>query len=168
MSELETVAFNQKRSFSPEQSTSPKRIKSESSDTESDDFEESNSDARDTDDDGDDDSTISTDQSRYYPTASHVQPSFNRHSKKSIKTFRYLHDHSKRKSIEPTKSSDENFRSMKKLRISFNRLDLLKEGHAILSDQFFPFYSLCYLVRIYDNLEKLSSTFQFLVWFNRK
>jgi hypothetical protein len=149
MSEPGTVALNQKRPPDLEQSNSPKRIKSDSSDTESksssDDLdEESNTDASDTEDD----STISTDQSRYYPVISHTQPSFNRHSKKSIKTFRYIHDHSKRKSIEPTKSSDDNLHPMKKLRISFNRLDLLKEGHAILSDQSFPFHSLCYLVRI--------------------
>jgi hypothetical protein len=162
MVEPGTVLLNQnfylnKRPYDSEQPISPKRVKCDSSisdtDTESkssiDDLEESNI----------DDSIISTDQSRYYPVISDSQPSFSSRSKQLIKTFHYLHDHSQRKSIEPTKSPDENFHQMKKLRISFNRIDLLKEGHTILSDQSFPFYSLCYLVRIQSSKNSSKHSF---------
>ena len=164
MSEFETVALNQKRPPDLSHSPSPKRIKSDTSDTDSstDDLnEESNSDASETDDD----STISTDQSRRYPVLSHTPPTFNRHSKKSIKIFRSLHDHSHRKPIEVTQSPEENLRSTKKFKISFNRLDLLQEGHAILSDQSFPFHSLCYLVRI-SPIRSEAFFFEILVRFN--
>jgi hypothetical protein len=181
MIEPRTVTINQKshlykRSHDPEQNISSKHIKCDVSeideqcnssisdtDTESkcstSDTEESNIDQFDDNsdnEDSEDDSTISTDQSRYNPVVLnktiHQKQSLSRHSKKLIKQFKYLYDHSKRKIIEPTQCIDENFDQIKKfhweLRNTFNRIDLLKEGYAVLSDQSFPFYSLCCMVSI--------------------
>jgi len=164
MIEPRTVAINQecKRPHDhPEQNISSKRLKSdifdidEQSDSSTSESKCSSTDTEESNiDQSDDDSNISTDQSRSIPVVLnktiHQQPTLSRHSKKLIKKFKYLYDHSKRKLIEPTKSIDENLNQTKKLRWelrnTFNRIDLLKEGYAVLSDQSFPFYSLCYMV----------------------
>jgi hypothetical protein len=97
------------------------------------------------------------------------EDSLRKHSKKLIKQFKYLYKHSKkRKFIDATQSIDENINQIKKLRwelrYSFNRNDLFKEGYAVLSDELFPFYSLCYMVTIFSSLN-VKSIF-ILVWFN--
>jgi len=178
MIEPRTVAINQecylhKRPHDLEQNVSPKHIKYDTSELDeqcdssisdieieskcssSDTEEESNIDQSDDNSDieeSEDDSNISTDQSRYIPVVSNKATALSRHSKKLIKQFKYLYEHSKRKSIEPTKCIDENQNQIKKLRWelrnTFNRIDLLKEGYAVLSDESFPFYSLCYMVSI--------------------
>jgi len=169
MIEPRTVTINEeyylhKRPHDPEQNISSKRLKCDISDIDeqsdsstseskcsSNDTEDSNIDQS----DDNDDSNISTDQSRYIPVISNKtilqqSSSLSRHSKKLIKKFQYLYDHSKRKSIQPTKSINENLNQTKnlrwELRNTFNRNDLLKEGYTILSDESFPFYSLCYMV----------------------
>ncbi|CAF3608295.1 unnamed protein product, partial [Rotaria sp. Silwood2] len=104
--------------------------------------------------DFEDDSNISTDQTQYNPvvlndTILEQKLALSGHSKKLLKQFKYLYEHSKRKAIEPTQSIDDNINQSKNLRWevrnTFNRSDLLKEGYAVLSDESFPFYSLCYM-----------------------
>ena len=125
-------------------------------DTESKCSSRSDTEESDNNSDIDDDSNISTDQSRYKPvafntTSIHQQP-LSRHSKKLITQFKYLYNHSKRKVIEPTQCKNDNINQIKKLhwelRNTFNRSALFKEGYAVLSDESFPFYSLCYMVCI--------------------
>jgi hypothetical protein len=104
------------------------------------------------------DTDISTDQSRYIPVVlneiilQEQKQSLSRHSKKLLKQFKYIYNHSKRKVIEPTQCINDNIDEINKLqwelRNSFNRIDLFKEGYAVLSDESFPFYSLCYMVSI--------------------
>ncbi|CAF1576224.1 unnamed protein product [Didymodactylos carnosus] len=82
--------------------------------------------------------------------------SYPRHLRKQIKRFHYLYDHGLQKPIEPTRipevKNDEgddnnNYLITKwKLQNTFNRLDLFKEGYSVLSNEQFPFYSLCYMV----------------------
>jgi hypothetical protein len=113
-----------------------------------------NSDIEDTEND----TNISTDQSRYIPVVlneiilQQQKQCLSRHSKKLIKKFKYIYNHSKRKVIEPTQCINDNINEINKLRWelrnSFNRIDLFKEGYAVLSDESFPFYSLCYMVSI--------------------
>ena len=77
-----------------------------------------------------------------------------RHSKRLIGQFKYLYNHSIRKAIQPT-LCPENLQPttqdiyLEKLRWelknTFNRLDLFKEGYCVLSNEPFPFYSLCYM-----------------------
>ncbi|CAF1266168.1 unnamed protein product [Rotaria sordida] len=175
MNEIGTVKTNQKRLYEFEQNFSSKRSKydeqydSSTTDTESiyssSDTEKSKIEQNDDDDDDDDsdiedfedNSTISTDQSRYNPvvfnkTILQQKQCLSRHSKKLLKQFKYFYEHSKRKPIESTTTIDDNINQRKKLRWelrnTFNRNDLFKEGYAVLSDESFPFYSLCYMVSI--------------------
>ena len=134
--ETETVARNQnKRPYDlddDEQSDTETESKSSSNDT-----EESNSDPSDIEDD----STLSTNQSRIYPIVSR-QTSYSRRSQRLIKKFQTLHDYNKRKWLETTQSADESKTSSCQLRVTFNRT----EGYAVFSDEPFLFHSLCYLV----------------------
>jgi hypothetical protein len=171
MIEPRTVETNReyhlhKRLHDPEQHLFSKRIKCDTSESDeqcdsssiSDSETESKSSRSDTDrsDENSDCEDISTDQSRSIPVVfnevSLHKPSFSRHSKRLIKQFQYLYEHSKRKTIEPTACLDEIINSTKKLRWelrhTFHRIDLLKEGYAVLSEESFPFYSLCYMVSL--------------------
>ncbi|CAF4234065.1 unnamed protein product, partial [Adineta steineri] len=64
------------------------------------------------------------------------------------KQFKDIYEHSKRKFIQPTQCIDDNINQIKnlrwELRNTFDRNALFKEGYAVLSDESFPFYSLCY------------------------
>lgn len=143
MIEPETVALNQnKRPYDlsdddDEQSDTDTESKYSRNDT-----EESNSEPSDIDDD----STISTDQSRLYPVV-FQQTSFSRRSQRLIKKFQRLHDHRRRKVQESIQSANESKISLSQLRSTFNRT----EGYPVFSDEPFPFHSLCYLVRIQWN-----------------
>lgn len=136
MFEPESVARNQnKRPYDLDddvQSDTETESKSSSNDT-----EESNSDTSDIEDD----STISTDQSRLYPIISQ-QTSYSKRSQRLIKKFQTLRDYKKRKCQDTTHSIDESETLPCQLRVTFNRT----EGYAVFSDEQFPFYSLCYLV----------------------
>ncbi|CAF1127439.1 unnamed protein product [Rotaria sordida] len=170
MNEIGTVKTNQKRLYEFEQNFSSKRSKYDeqydssttdtesicsSSDTEKSKIEQNDDDDDDSDiEDFEDNSTISTDQSRYNPvvfnkTILQQKQCLSRHSKKLLKQFKYFYEHSKRKPIESTTTIDDNINQRKKLRWelrnTFNRNDLFKEGYAVLSDESFPFYSLCYM-----------------------
>jgi hypothetical protein len=108
-------------------------------------------------------SKISSDQQRHIPVISNEkilqqQQSLSRHSKRLISQFKYLYDQGLRKSIQPTNSLDDlnhnntnpnNEIACEKLRWefrnTFNRIDLFKEGYCVLSNEPFPFYSLCYM-----------------------
>jgi hypothetical protein len=103
-------------------------------------------------------SKISSDQHRHIPvvlnkTILQQQQTLSRHSKRLISQFKYFYDHGLRKSIQPTNSL-ENFNNQNneilrwELRNTFNRIDLFKEGYCVLSNEPFPFYSLCYMVNI--------------------
>ena len=127
------------------------KSKCQSSDT-----DESNLDEIDNDSDIEyDDSNLSTDQSQYClvvlnETMLQQKSSFSRHSKQLLKQFKYLCQRSKKKPIESTQCVNDDVNRTKKLRWelrnTFDRIDLLKEGYAVLSDEVFPFYSLCYMV----------------------
>jgi hypothetical protein len=100
-------------------------------------------------------SKLSSDQYRHIPvvlnqTIQQQQQTLSRHSKRLISQFKYLYNHGLRKSIQPTNASD-NFNNQNsdklrwELRNTFNRIDLFKEGYCVLSNEPFPFYSLCYM-----------------------
>lgn len=104
---------------------------------------------------------VSSDQNRHFPvvlnqTAIHQQQqSLSRQSKRLISQFKYLYDHGLRKSVQPTNGPDLSSASngevqSEKVRWelgnTFNRLDLFKEGYCVLSNEPFPFHSLCYMV----------------------
>lgn len=140
MLEPRTVEINHlnKRSNDCEENILSKRIKNDTSESDSS-ISESNSDIEELNtDDFEDDSNISTEQSRYIPVVLN-------HLSRQSKVFEY----NKRKSIDPTKTTDENLNKLRwKLKNSFNRTDLFKEGYVVLSHELFPFYSLCYMVCI--------------------
>jgi len=100
-------------------------------------------------------SKISSDQHRHIPVVLNEnilqqQQTLSRHSKRLISQFKYLYNHGLRKSVQPTNASD-NFNNQNldklrwELRNTFNRIDLFKEGYCVLSNEPFPFYSLCYM-----------------------
>ena len=103
---------------------------------------------------------VSSDQHRHIPVVLNQsiiqqQQSLSRYSKRLISQFKYLYNHGLRKGIQPTNSTDINSNQNLEiydeklrweLRNTFNRIDLFKEGYAVLSNQSFPFYSLCYMV----------------------
>ena len=101
-------------------------------------------------------SKISSDQHRHVPVVfsqsmlQQQQQTFSRHSKRLISQFKYFYDHGLRKSIQPTNPPDDSHLQSNELRWelknTFNRIDLFKEGYCVLSNESFPFYSLCYLV----------------------
>lgn len=105
-------------------------------------------------------SKISVDQHRIIPVVANEsilqqQQALSRYSKRLISQFKYLYDQGLRKPIQTTNSSDCSNNQpddiyLQKLRWeiknSFNRLDLFKEGYCVLSNEPFPFYSLCYMV----------------------
>lgn len=102
---------------------------------------------------------ITSDQQRFVPvivneTVLQQQQALSRHSKRLIGQFKYLYSHGIRKFVQPTLCPDELFISNKdfakethrwELRNAFNRIDLFKQGYSVLSNEPFPFYSLCYL-----------------------
>ncbi|UJR31282.1 hypothetical protein I4U23_018782 [Adineta vaga] len=104
-------------------------------------------------------SKISSDQHRHFSVVlnqsiSQQQQTLTRHSKRLVSQFKYLYDHGLRKSIQPTNVPDSVIPSnndiyLEKLRWefrnTFNRLDLFKEGYCVLSNEPFPFHSLCYM-----------------------
>ncbi|CAF0824467.1 unnamed protein product [Adineta steineri] len=104
-------------------------------------------------------SKISSDQHRHIPvvlneTIIQQQQALSRHSKRLISQFKYLYDHGLRKSVQPTNGleilpNQNNEIYLEKLRWelrnTFNRIDLFKEGYCVLSNEPFPFYSLCYM-----------------------
>ncbi|CAF0764566.1 unnamed protein product [Rotaria sordida] len=108
-------------------------------------------------------SKISSDQHRHIPVvlnqtiSQQQQPTFSRYSKRLISQFKYLYDQGLRKAIQPTNSfeffnNDNNnnndiyFEKLRwELRNTFNRIDLFKEGYCVLSNEPFPFHSLCYM-----------------------
>ncbi|CAF3914064.1 unnamed protein product [Adineta steineri] len=100
------------------------------------------------------DSNLSTDQSPYTPVIlnqtnlQQQKPSLSSYSKNLVKQFKDIYEHSKRKFIQPTQCIDDNINQIKnlrwELRNTFDRNALFKEGYAVLSDESFPFYSLCY------------------------
>jgi hypothetical protein len=106
-------------------------------------------------------SKTSADQHRHIPvvvneTIIEKQQALSRHSKRLVSQFKYLYDHGLRKPIQPTNAL-ENFNNQTneiyleklrwELRNTFNRIDLFKEGYCVLSNEPFPFYSLCYMVK---------------------
>jgi hypothetical protein len=107
-------------------------------------------------------SKISSDQHRHIPvvlneTIIQQQQTLSRHSKRLISQFKYYYDHGLRKPIQPTNSFENSNNQNNdiyleklrwELRNTFNRLDLFKEGYCVLSNEPFPFYSLCYMVNI--------------------
>ncbi|CAF3372679.1 unnamed protein product [Rotaria socialis] len=101
----------------------------------------------------------STDQHRHIPVVANEailqqQQALSRYSKRLISQFKYLYDQGLRKTIQPTTTLDysdnqNNEIYLEKLRWelrnTFNRIDLFKEGYCVLSNEPFPFYSLCYM-----------------------
>ena len=102
---------------------------------------------------------VLSDQHRHIPvvlkqTIIQQQQALTRHSKRLIGQFKYLYNHSIRKPVQPT-LCPENLQPttqeiyLEKLRWelknTFNRIDLFKEGYCVLSNEPFPFYSLCYM-----------------------
>jgi hypothetical protein len=104
---------------------------------------------------------IASDQHRHIPvvlsqTIGQQQQALSRYSKRLISQFKYLYNHGLRKGVQPTNSieiynnqNNDIYREKLRweLRNTFNRIDLFKEGYAVLSNQSFPFYSLCYMVK---------------------
>ena len=105
-------------------------------------------------------SKISSDQHRHIPVVLNEsiiqqQQTLSRHSKRLISQFKQLYDQGLRKSIHTTNfindlNNQPNEIYLEKLRWelrnTFNRIDLFKEGYCVLSNEPFPFYSLCYMV----------------------
>ena len=94
----------------------------------------------------DDQWNLSTDQ-QISQSVSHS--SLNSYAQGVIKQFHQLSQQTTRKTQQLTRSENVNESKEKIswiLKTTFNRSDLLHEGYAVLSDQSFPFYSLCYLV----------------------
>ena len=105
---------------------------------------------------------VTSDQHRHIPVVLNEsiiqqQQTLSRHSKRLISQFKYLYNHGLRKSIQPTHPPDSFSSSSSstqanehtfrwELRNTFNRIDLFKEGYCVLSNEPFPFYSLCYMV----------------------
>jgi hypothetical protein len=151
---IEPGTVKSKRSYDFEENLLSKRIKCDIIDT--DEETDSKCSSNELSDIEDDDLNISTDQSSYNKSNIHQQ-TLSRHSKNLIKQFKYLYNHSQRKVIQLTQTIDENINQINKLRwelrYSFDRNDLFKEGYAILSDELFPFYSLCYMVIIFSFLQ---------------
>lgn len=118
-------------------------------------------------------SKISSDQQRHISvvlnqTTIQQQQTLSRHSKRLISQFKYYYDHGLRKAIQPTNSNENILKQANEiyleklrweLRNTFNRIDLFKEGYGVLSNESFPFYSLCYLVRDLDFNEDLLTFF---------
>lgn len=108
-------------------------------------------------------SKISSDQHRHISVVlnqiiNQKQQTLSRHSKRLISQFKYYYDHGLRKAIQPTNSSEifinqSNDIYLEKLRWelrnTFNRIDLFKEGYCVLSNEPFPFHSLCYMVKYF-------------------
>ena len=163
MIEPGTVELNRecnlrKRCSSFEQNDSPKRPKNvEGNDISSTDTDtESKDSLSDNESLPDDESNLSTDQSRSLPVV-YIQtglpsrtPTLSRHSKNVIKQFRDLCNQNQRKTLVWTSCTNNSVDQNKKLRCelkqTFDRNDLFKEGYVVLSDETFPFHSLCYMV----------------------
>jgi len=124
---------------------------------------------------------ISSDQHRHIPVVlnelilQQKQQILSRHSKRLISQFKYYYDHGLRKAIQPTNSFDNIHNQTNEiyleklrweLRNTFNRIDLFKEGYCVLSNEPFPFYSLCYMVNFTTKKLSIIFFFYFLVWFN--
>ena len=131
--------------------SNPTDTESKSSSSDMDDIPEQCDDTSDMEE-CDEDATTATDQSEYRPcvySSTISRPVPTRYSKALLQQFHELRDQSSRKGIELTRCPDQIIEAKKsswELSNSFQRTDLIKEGHAVLSDQAFPFYSLCYMV----------------------
>jgi hypothetical protein len=121
---------------------------------------------------------VTSDQFRHIPVVGNEsitqqQQTLSRYSKRLISQFKYLYNHGLRKAIQPTNSpeisSNEIYLDKLRwdLRNTFNRIDLFKEGYTVLSNQSFPFHSLCYMVNYFFRYLFPYWCICFLVWFIR-
>jgi len=97
--------------------------------------------------DSDDEFDLSTDQTPFIPVV--------RSSNDRILPTDYIDRFQSINSLDLTRTSDDQSQSkldfiQGEFRLSYNRTHLLKSGYPILSNETFPFYSLCYLVCIID------------------
>jgi hypothetical protein len=99
--------------------------------------------------------TLSTDQQPYrsvvYPSDM-SRRTLTSHAYRHRKQFSSLYNESSRTSIRLIRGTTDAIETNNKvhcqMRNSFHRPDLIQHGYAVLSDQSFPFHSLCYMVSI--------------------
>lgn len=90
---------------------------------------------------------LSTDQTRFIPVAVvDSKKANNRILNQYIERFQSIIRDNQTHSIVRTQSFEQNEFIQGEFRLSYNRTQLLKSGYPILSNESFPFYSLCYLV----------------------
>lgn len=95
---------------------------------------------------------LSTDQTRIIPVVNSKENfGQDRIFKQYIDRFQTIIRDNQTSSVDLTKPIDnENPQCQGEFRLSYNRTQILKSGYPILSNETFPFYSLCYLVRTFD------------------